>query len=121
MFVTVASTLGQIQGGQLKLLAYTDANYPADAPKAPTLAEAGVPNMQNAQIFWSVFAPKDVSPEIVAKFNAALNEALVDPSFQALAAKSGASPAPGTPADMQAVLDAEAVQLQSFLDLGIVE
>jgi hypothetical protein len=57
----------------------------------------------------------------VAPLPAALNEAPGDPAYQALAAKSGASPAPGTPADMQAVLDAEAVQLQSFLDLGIVE
>ena len=32
MFVTVASTLGQIQSGQLRLLAYTDSNYPPGAP-----------------------------------------------------------------------------------------
>lgn len=121
MIVTVASTLGQIEGGQLKLLAYTDDNYPAGAPEAPTLAEAGVPNMENAQIFWAMFAPKGVSPEIVAKLNAALNEALADPSFVALAAKSGASTAAGTPADLAAVLEAEAAQLQSFLELGVVQ
>ncbi len=121
MFVTVASTLGQIEAGQLKLLAYTADNYPATAPKAPTLAEAGVPGMENAQIFWSVFAPKAVPADIVAKFNAALNEALKDPTFQALTAKSGATPAPGSPADLQAVVDAERKQVASFLELGIVK
>ena len=38
MFVTVASTLGQIEGGQLKLLAYTDDNYPAGRARG---ADAG--------------------------------------------------------------------------------
>ena len=42
MFVTVARVLGQIEGGQLKLLAYTDDNYADSAPEAPTMAEDGV-------------------------------------------------------------------------------
>ena len=57
MFVTVASTLGQIQSGQLRLLAYTDKNYPPGAPAAPTMAEAGVPGMEKAQSWWGIFAP----------------------------------------------------------------
>ena len=63
MFVTVASTLGQIQGGQLRLLAYTDKNYPPGGPTAPTMAEAGVPGMEKAQSWWGIFAPPRLPAE----------------------------------------------------------
>jgi tripartite-type tricarboxylate transporter receptor subunit TctC len=96
MFVTVASTLGQIQGGQLRLLAYTDSNYPPGTLAAPTMAQEGVPGMEKAQIWWSIFGPRNLPAEIRDKMNAAINEALKDPDFVALLAKSGATPAPGT-------------------------
>jgi tripartite-type tricarboxylate transporter receptor subunit TctC len=117
MFVTVASTLGQIEGGQLRLLAYTDSNHPADAPEAPTMAEAGVPGMEQAQIFWSVFGPPGLPEDIVMKMNAAMNEAMMDPDFQALMAKSGATPAPGTPQDFVSALEKEKAFLSEFVKM----
>ena len=121
MMVTVASTLGQIESGQLKLLAYTDSNFPAAAPKAPTMAEVGVPHMENAQIFWAVFAPKAVGDDVVMMMNSAINDALKQPEFVELAAKSGATPAGGTPEDLQKTLDAENKQIDDFLALGIMK
>ena len=115
MFVTVASALGQIEGGQLRLLAYTDDNYPEGAPAAPTMAESGVPGMEGAQIFWGLYGPAGLPDDIRAKMNAALNEALADPSFVELTAKSGATPAPGTPEDFTAVLEAETATLAEFI------
>jgi tripartite-type tricarboxylate transporter receptor subunit TctC len=115
MFVTVASTLGQIEGGQLRLLAYTDSNHPASSPAAPTLAEAGVPGMEIAQIFWSIFGPPGLPDDIVTKMNAALNDALEDPDFQALMAKSGATSAPGTPDDFVAAIEKEQAFLADFV------
>lgn len=115
MFVTVASTLGQIESGQLRLLAYTDANHPSDSPEAPTMAEAGVEGMENAQIFWSVFGPAGLPEDIVNKMNAAMNEAMEDPGFKALLAKSGATPAPGTPEDFVEAIKAERAHIEEFL------
>lgn len=115
MFVTVASALGQIEGGQLRLLAYTDDNYPDSAPKAPTMAEAGVPGMEGAQIFWALFAPAGLPEDIKTKMNAAMNKALEDDSFQALMAKSGATPAPGTPGDLVETLEGEKAALDEFI------
>ena len=91
MFVTVASTLGQIQSGELRLLAYTDKNYPPDSPKAPTLAEEGVKGMEKAQIWWGLFGPAGLPAEIRAKMNAAVNDSLKDPGFVS------SSPAPAPP------------------------
>jgi tripartite-type tricarboxylate transporter receptor subunit TctC len=92
MFVTVASTLGQIQSGDLRLLAYTDSNYPADTPKAPTMREAGVPGMEKAQIWWGLFGPPKMPAELVKSINEAINGAIGEPAFQSVAAKSGATP-----------------------------
>lgn len=121
MFVTVASTLGQIESGQLKLLAYSDDNFPEGAPDAPTLAEEGVEGMDIAQIFWSIWAPRDTPDEIVATLNEAINGALEDEAFQELMAKSGATPAPGTPQDLTEVIKDERKLVDDFLQLGLME
>lgn len=121
MFVTVASTLGQIESGQLKLLAYSDDNYPDSAPDAPTLAEEGIDGMDIAQIFWAVFAPADTPDEIVGAMNDAINEALQDEAYAALMAKSGATPAPGEPEALTEVLKNEKQLVEDFLKLGLME
>jgi tripartite-type tricarboxylate transporter receptor subunit TctC len=106
MIITVASTIGQIQAGQLRLIAYTNDSFPASSPKAPTMAEAGVKNMEKAQSWWGVFAPPKLPVELVKAMNGAINEALKDPSFVALLEKSGATATPMTPeAFVQAVKD----------------
>jgi tripartite-type tricarboxylate transporter receptor subunit TctC len=96
MFVTVASALGQIEGGQLRLLGYTADTSPPSAPKAPTLAEGGVKGMDAAQVWWALFAPKNLPADIAKKMNDAVNEALKDPTVIDLMAKSGASPTTST-------------------------
>lgn len=114
MLVTVASTLGQIQSGQLRLLAYADSNYPQGVPPAPTLKEAGVSNMEKAQTWWALFAPPKVPQDIIAKLNGAINEALKEPEFVALLAKSGATPSPGAPTQLADTLKQEIVDLTAF-------
>jgi tripartite-type tricarboxylate transporter receptor subunit TctC len=96
MFVTVASTLGQIQSGQLRLLAYSASNAPPDAPKAPTMAEAGVKGMESAQSWWGLFAPPGLPADVQKKLNDGVNQALKDPGFVSLLARSSATPAPMT-------------------------
>lgn len=115
MFVTVASTLGQIESGQLRLLGYTDSNFPDTAPKAPTLKEAGIDGMQEAQSFWNLFAPAGLPEDILMKMNAEINKAVNDPSFLALLAKSGATPFIGTPQDLIDALAAEQVLVNDFV------
>jgi tripartite-type tricarboxylate transporter receptor subunit TctC len=115
MITTVASTLGQIEGGQLKLLAYSDDNYPPGSPKAPTMAEAGVKGMETAQIWWGVFGPKGLPDDLKMKMNAAINDALKDPAFAALVAKSGATPAPVTPDEFAQAIKDEQVKVADFV------
>ncbi|HEV7275699.1 MAG TPA: tripartite tricarboxylate transporter substrate binding protein [Devosiaceae bacterium] len=114
MFVSVASTKGQVDAGQLKLLAYADDNYPEGSPEAPTMAEAGVEGYEIAQLFWAMFAPKDTPDDIVAKMNDALNKALEDPAVVDLMMRSGATPTPGEPSALTDILEAEMQVLEDF-------
>ena len=114
MFVSVASTKGQVDSGQLKLLAYADDNYPAGSPEAPTMAEAGVEGYDIAQLFWAMFLPKDTPDDIVTAVNAALNKALADPSVTDLMVRSGATPTPGDPSALADILQAEMQVLADF-------
>lgn len=90
-FVSVAAALGQVQAGQARLLAYADKNEAPGAPVAPTFADAGVKGMEVAQLWWGLFAPKGLPPDILKKMSDAVNEALKDPSIVELFAKSGAA------------------------------
>lgn len=94
MFTTAASARGHIEAGQLRLLAYSDTNYPADSLKAPTMAEAGVPGMEVLQTWWAVFGPPGLPADIKRKMNAAIVAAQKDPDFAAMLTKAGATPAP---------------------------
>jgi tripartite-type tricarboxylate transporter receptor subunit TctC len=115
MIVTVASTLGQITSGQLRLLAYTNDSAPPDAPKAPLLAAEGVPGMEQIQSWWGIFAAKNTNPGIIEKANKVINEAIVEPEFVTLFAKSSAIPAPMSPAQFHKVLSDEVKVVENII------
>ncbi len=48
--------------------------------------------MEQAQSWWAIFAPKGTPAPIVNAMNAAIQEALKEPSFIELLTKTGASP-----------------------------
>jgi tripartite-type tricarboxylate transporter receptor subunit TctC len=118
MIVTVASTLGQIQSGQLRLIAYSADNYPPESLKAPTMAEAGLKGMEKAQIWWGIFAPPGLPADILKAMNGAINDAVRDPGFMALMARSGATPSPGTPEDFVKALKEEVELVNEIFKRG---
>jgi tripartite-type tricarboxylate transporter receptor subunit TctC len=119
-FVTVASTLGQINSGQLRLLAYTNNSAPKDAPAAPLLKDVGVPGFEQIQSWWGIFAPKGLNPGILEKVNRLINEAIVEPEFVSMFAKASAIPAPMSPVEFHKVLvDEVALTEKIMADAGI--
>lgn len=114
MIVSVSSTIGQITSGQLRLLAYTDSNYPPGSPEAPTMAQAGVPGMEVAQLWWCFFAPPGIQRPLAVKINAALNEAIMDPDFVALLQRGGAIPAAVSIEEFTEVLKTEIALVENF-------
>jgi len=114
MIVSVSSTLGQITSGQLRLLAYADSNYPPGSPEAPTFAQAGVPGMESAQLWWCFFAPPGLPRPLAERINAVLNEAILEPSFVALLQRGGATPAPVSIEEFTKVLKTEIAMVEEF-------
>lgn len=78
---SITSALPQINNGKLVPLAITAAKRSASLPNVPTMAEAGIGNIETAG--WVGFhAPKGTPPEIVQKLNAELNRALALPDVR---------------------------------------
>lgn len=95
-FISVSTTIGQIEANQIRLIAYTGAGAPPTAPQAPTVEEAGIAGF-DSQLWWGLWAPNGTPADIIQKMNEATNEALKDPAIVELMAKSGATPSPATP------------------------
>ncbi|MGO4304489.1 Bug family tripartite tricarboxylate transporter substrate binding protein [Cupriavidus sp. RAF12] len=89
MFATIPSVISHIRGGNLRALAVTSRKRSAALPDAPTMAEAGVPNLVTGAWF-GLFAPKGTPKEIVATLNKAVGDALAKPEVRAKMSQQGA-------------------------------
>ncbi|MBV8839537.1 MAG: tripartite tricarboxylate transporter substrate binding protein BugD, partial [Alphaproteobacteria bacterium] len=79
---TPALSLPQHRAGNVKAFAVADNHRLATAPDIPTTDEAGLPGFYFT--FWhALWAPKGTPKEIIAKLNAALAQALEDPTIKA--------------------------------------
>jgi tripartite-type tricarboxylate transporter receptor subunit TctC len=68
-----------IKSGSLRPLAVTSVKRIAQLPDTPAVSELGVAGF-DAVAWWGLLAPAKTPPEIVAKMNAAMAEALNDPT-----------------------------------------
>lgn len=96
MFCPMASVVGLAHGGQVRVLAVTGVKRSPLFPEAPTVAEAGLPGYV-AELHYGLVAPGGMSPEIIAKLNTVLNDALADDGVRDRLAIDGAVTLPGTP------------------------
>jgi tripartite-type tricarboxylate transporter receptor subunit TctC len=81
-FIDAPPVSGQIKGGEVHALAVTSRERSAEFPDVPTMAEAGVPDMEVA-LWSSLFAPSGTPPPIVRKLQAALARILAMPDIRA--------------------------------------
>ena len=77
-----------IKSGALRPLAVTSAKRIAQLPDTPTVSEIGVPGF-DAEAWWGLLAPAKTPPEIVARMNAAMVEALNDPMVKQSLSEQG--------------------------------
>jgi tripartite-type tricarboxylate transporter receptor subunit TctC len=69
------TVVGPVSAGKVRAYAITTRERSPSLPDTPTASEAGQPNF-NANSWMGLFAPKSLPPQIAAKLNAALSEAL---------------------------------------------
>jgi len=97
MYVVGASVgAAHVKAGRLRALAVSGSDRVALLPETPTFQEAGLGGIK-AGNWWGLAAPRNTSPEVVARFHAAVAEALAQPALQGRLRELGVSPGGGAP------------------------
>jgi tripartite-type tricarboxylate transporter receptor subunit TctC len=108
-FGQAATYLGYVRQGQLKVYAVLQRRRWWAAPEVPTLDELGITDI-DASFWHGIWVPKGTPPDVIAKLNAAIREALADPKTQERFKAVGQEVWPGneqTPAALAAKQKAE--------------
>lgn len=119
MYMTLGPIAPYVPTGQLVPLAVAQDRRSALAPSVPTFRELGVRGAE--VVAWhGLFGPKGLSPEIVNRLNANLNEIIRMPDVRASMALLGALPVGGPP-DVLANTNAKDLERFTLLikELGI--
>ncbi len=109
MFLDLAGGLPVMQSGKVRVLAIGSAKRAPSLPNVPTLAEAGVSNVE-VYAFQGLLGPAGMPDAILARLNGELNKALLSAAVQKRAADFGMELLPGTPAQFKAMARAEALR-----------
>ena len=106
LFTAVPTALPHIKSGKLRALMVTDAKRAAALPDVPAAAEAGVPKM--VAHYWVGFAaPAKTPPEVVARFNKEIVDAINSKEGKERFAQLGLDPVANTPAEATKFVDDE--------------
>lgn len=106
MFTGLTAGLVQVNGGKVRALAVSTARRAPAAPDVPTIAEAGYPEYE-ALAWYGILAPAGTPAPVISRLNAEFAKALNAPDIRERFAKIGVDPAPGSPADLLAMIRKE--------------
>ncbi len=95
-FLSLSIAAPLARSGALRILGIASPARVPTAPELPTLIEQGIHGFE-AELWFGLLAPAGTSPEIVARYNAAINEIVQEPRLVDLAAKQGVVVRGGTP------------------------
>lgn len=105
MFGNWPELRGHVSSGKLVALGMATAKRSTHAPDIPTLTEQGAAIVSSS---WNgLLAPSATPDDIVARMNAAVNDALASPAIAEAFAKGGIDVQPGTPAQFGAFIEDE--------------
>jgi tripartite-type tricarboxylate transporter receptor subunit TctC len=102
-FGDIPGLIAHIQGGKLRPLGVAAPKRNPVLPEVKTLGEQGYPVVE-ANNWYALLAPAKVPKEQLAAINAAVARTLADADVHAKLLKSGAEPAPSTPAELAALM-----------------
>lgn len=100
MSINPLEVISHIQAGRLRALAVMDKRGSSLLPSVPTVTALRLPG-STATVWWGLVGPKGMPPEIVAKLNGALRQALADPGVIKRMEELGAVTTPSNPAEFE--------------------
>ncbi len=106
LFSPASTVLQHVKEGKLVALASTEAKRTAAAPDLPTMKEAGLPDFETG-LWFGLMAPAGTPKPIIAKLNAAGNEALKAEAVTKALAPLGIDLVGGSTDDFAKYLDSE--------------
>jgi tripartite-type tricarboxylate transporter receptor subunit TctC len=110
MMLGVASTImPHVEAGRLKALASSSAKRAHVAPNVPTMAEAGLPDLE-AGVWFGLMAPAGTPPAVLEKLSAAANAALASDDVVAKLRAQGFEPLGGSPEEFARFIARETVK-----------
>ena len=107
--MTIADVIpvaGQLKGGQVRGLAVTAGKRLEEFPDVPTMAEAGVPDME-VGLWTGFFVPARTPGGIASKLEAEFVRAIKDPGVSAKLKELGVVPSGNTSEEFARILDAD--------------
>jgi len=101
MFSSIAPVINLVKEGKLLALSTTGAKRDPAFPDVPTVAEAGVPDME-VPVWTAFFAPAKTPPAIVAKLQQEVARVVQTPEVRQRFAQMGLDPVGGTSEELGA-------------------
>jgi len=107
MFLPIHVALPHLKSGRLIALGIgSDKRHPL-LPDLPTLAEAKAGNV-NVEMWFGIFAPLGMAPEMVAMFNREIREILLTDEVKKAFQAQGMDPSGSTPAEFKQLVEKDA-------------
>jgi tripartite-type tricarboxylate transporter receptor subunit TctC len=118
-FMSVDSTWAKSQS-KVRILAVTAAKRSSTMPDVPTLAEAGVPDVDIAP-WWGVVVPAGTPRTIIDKLAGWFNQITASDETRQFLARAALDPFPGSPEQMAALLKTEVERWGGFVKLAKIQ
>lgn len=99
-------TVPLVKGGQVRALAVTGAARASELPDVPSMAEAGLPDV-NTGLWSGLFVPAGTPAPIVGKLEEMLRRAIADPDVNAKLKAMAVTPGGGPSEEFRAMIDAD--------------
>lgn len=114
MFLPIHVALPHIKSGRLTALGIgSDKRHPL-LPDLPTLAEAKAGNV-NVEMWFGIFAPLGMAPEMVTMFNREIREILLTDEVKKAFQAQGMDPSGSTPAEFKHLVEQDALRWSQLI------
>ena len=114
-FATMPAALPQVHAGKLRALAVTTTGRSPQLPDTPAMQETPVLKGFEINTWNALLAPKGTPPDVIAKLNAAVIQAMKVPSVVKRFEGEGATPVTSTPAELKSFIQNELNKWASVL------